>query len=213
MTTTIYVVRHGTTVWNVEKRYQGWADIPLDTFGNRQGELLVDYFKEIPIDLGVTSPLQRASKTLDYILDGRDVPILVEPGIMEIDQGDADGKTYEEILEICPDYAYTTRNKPGQSQAPNGENSQQVEKRMVNSVTKIARENQGKTIAMVSHGFAICMLVNYIMGNSLEQTRFLIPDNVAVTKIQVDDNGAMEMEYYNDSSHIPEELIFNYEHN
>ena len=69
--TTVYLVRHGTTDWNKALRYQGRADNPLDEEGERQGACLEDYFREIPIDLGVTSPLQRARKTLMYCLKGQ----------------------------------------------------------------------------------------------------------------------------------------------
>ena len=62
--TTIYLVRHGTTEWNQQLRYQGRADNPLDEAGERQGSLLEEYFADIDVDLAVTSPLQRAKKTL-----------------------------------------------------------------------------------------------------------------------------------------------------
>ena len=212
MATTFYIVRHGTTVWNVEKRYQGWADIPLDDFGHRQGALLSDYFQDISIDVGVSSPLQRATKTLDYILNGKEVPVQIEKGLMEIDQGKADGLTYEELVKVYPDYAYTTWNTPGVAQAPQGENSGQVQKRMVQTIEQLAAAYPGKTLAMVSHGFAISMLLNYIKGIPLEKAEFMIPDNVSVSKIEVDEQGNMKIDYYNDSSHIPEELVFNYSH-
>ena len=64
--TTVYLVRHGTTAWNEALRYQGRADNPLDEAGEKQGACLEEYFRDIPIDLGVTSPVQRAVKTLQY---------------------------------------------------------------------------------------------------------------------------------------------------
>ena len=74
-------------------RYQGRADNPLDEAGERQGVLLEKYFADIDVDLGVTSPLQRAKKTLQYALASqkRPVPVIVEPMITEFDFGLADG--------------------------------------------------------------------------------------------------------------------------
>ena len=91
--TTLYLVRHGTTAWNQALRYQGQTDNPLDEIGEKQGACLEEYFKDIHIDLGVTSPLQRAVKTLEYCLATQDheVPVLVEPGVMEINFGLIDG--------------------------------------------------------------------------------------------------------------------------
>ena len=104
--TTVYLVRHGTTDWNKALRYQGRADNPLDEEGERQGACLEDYFREIPIDLGVTSPLQRAKKTLMYCLKAQDheVPVLVEPDVIEIDFGEMDGLTGEEVRERYPEF-------------------------------------------------------------------------------------------------------------
>ena len=99
--TTIYLIRHGTTAWNQQLRYQGRADNPLDEAGERQGALLENYFSEIDLDLGVTSPLQRAKKTLEYALASQKhpVPVIVVPGVTEIDFGEVDGLTREEIRE------------------------------------------------------------------------------------------------------------------
>ena len=104
--TTVYLVRHGTTAWNQALRYQGRADNPLDEIGERQGACLESYFKDIHIDLGVTSPLQRAVKTLEYCLASQDheVPVLIEPDVIEIDFGVIDGWTKEEIEAAYPEF-------------------------------------------------------------------------------------------------------------
>ena len=102
--TRFYLVRHGTTAWNQQLRYQGRADNPLDEAGERQGSLLRQYFEDIPVDLGVTSPLCRAVKTLEYALSSqkKPVPVIVEPDVTELDFGKADGLTKEEISEQFP---------------------------------------------------------------------------------------------------------------
>ncbi len=55
--TTLYLVRHGTTDLNVKMCFQGALDIPLNALGLAQGDRLYHYFKEIPIDVAVSSPL------------------------------------------------------------------------------------------------------------------------------------------------------------
>ena len=61
--TTVYLVRHGETNGNLEQRFQGTKDYPLNAQGSRQGELLGSALREYPIDIIYTSPLSRAYET------------------------------------------------------------------------------------------------------------------------------------------------------
>ena len=65
--TRIILVRHGETTWNVEGRYQGQEDTPLSQRGLQQGQLLAEGLRNIPIDLCISSPLQRSYQTLSLI--------------------------------------------------------------------------------------------------------------------------------------------------
>ena len=71
----LYIIRHGETSWNVQRRLQGASDTDLNengiTLAKRTGEAL----KEIPFDLCFTSPLKRAKMTAELILAGRNIPI------------------------------------------------------------------------------------------------------------------------------------------
>ena len=212
--TTVYLVRHGTTDWNKALRYQGRADNPLDEEGERQGACLEDYFREIPIDLGVTSPLQRAKKTLMYCLKAQDheVPVLVEPDVIEIDFGEMDGLTGEEVRERYPEFyrMYVLDEDRGHSQAPGGESLVQVYNRMRDAVLRIAKTHKGETIVIASHGTAIQTFLNYAYGiPAAEMKRFLLY-NVSVSCIEISEDGRAEVKYIGDKHHVPEELQFSY---
>ena len=163
--TTLYLVRHGTTAWNQALRYQGQTDNPLDEIGERQGACLEEYFKDIHVDLGVTSPLQRAVKTLEYSLATQDheVPVLVEPGIMEINFGLIDGWTKEEIEAKYPEFyrMYVLNEDRGHARAPGGETMIEVYERVSEAIMRIVREHRGETIVIASHGTAIQTFLNY----------------------------------------------------
>ena len=58
-TTTLFLVRHGTTALNDRNIFQGAIDEPLNALGLSQSQLLTEYFKDIPIDLAISSPLTR----------------------------------------------------------------------------------------------------------------------------------------------------------
>ena len=152
--TTVYLVRHGTTAWNQALRYQGRADNPLDEAGEKQGACLKDYFKEIPVDLGVTSPLQRARKTLQYCLETQDhpVPVIVDPSVTEMDFGKVDGLTKEEIKAAYPEFyrMYVRNEDRGHAEAPGGESLVQVYERMRDGVLRIVSRHPGETIVIAA---------------------------------------------------------------
>ena len=213
-TTRVYLVRHGTTEWNQQLRYQGQTDNPLDEAGEKQGACLENYFRDIHVDLGVTSPLQRAVKTLEYSLASQDheVPVLVEPGVMEINFGAIDGWTQEEIKAGYPEFyrMYVLNEDRGHAQAPGGESMIQVYNRVTEAVMRIAREHRGENIVIASHGTAIQTFLNYASGIPAEKMDRFLLYNVSVSCAEIDENDNVRLLYYGDKHHVPEELQFSY---
>ena len=95
----IFIVRHGQTEWNKEKRLQGTADIELNDNGRdvaiKTGKALMD----TPIDIIYSSPLKRARETAELIRNGRDIEIITDPRIKELNFGSMEGKRYEELIK------------------------------------------------------------------------------------------------------------------
>ena len=87
----LYIVRHGETDWNRMKKVQGHTDIPLNDYGRHLAEETAEGMKEIPLDLGYTSPLKRARETAEIILAGRNIPLIDEERIKEIGFGRYEG--------------------------------------------------------------------------------------------------------------------------
>ena len=212
--TTIYLIRHGTTAWNQQLRYQGRADNPLDEAGERQGALLENYFSDIDVDLGVTSPLQRAKKTLEYALASQKhpVPVIVVPGVTEIDFGEVDGLTREEIREKDPEFyrQYILNVDRGHSKAPGGESLKQVYCRMRDTILEIAREHQGETIVIASHGTAIQSFLNFASGIPWQEMKHFLLYNVSVSCVEIDPDGTPHIVFVGDRHHVPEDLAFCY---
>ena len=212
--TTIYLVRHGTTEWNQQLRYQGRADNPLDEAGESQGSLLEEYFADIDVDLAVTSPLQRAKKTLEYCLAAQKhpVPVLVDPSVIEFDFGDADGMTKEQLRQTYPEFyrMYVLNEDRGHSAAPGGESLAQVYCRMRDSILRIAREHQGSTIVIASHGTAIQTFLNFASGIPWQEMKHFLLYNVSVSCVEIEPDGSPHVIFIGDRSHIPEDLAFCY---
>ena len=212
--TRFYLVRHGTTAWNQQLRYQGRADNPLDEAGERQGSLLRQYFEDIPVDLGVTSPLCRAVKTLEYALSSqkKSVPVIVEPDLTELDFGKADGLTKEEISEQFPIFyrMYCLDRDRGHSHAPGGESLVQVYNRMRDAILKIASQHPGETVLISSHGTAIQTFLNFSYGIPAEDMKRINLYNVSVSCVEISPDGKPEVIFVGDKHHVPEDLQFCY---
>ncbi len=213
MPTTVYLVRHGTTDYNVACRWQGVIDAPLNALGEKQGALLTDYFKGIPIDVGATSPLVRARQTLAYVLAGqrRDVPVVVDPGLKEIDFGIVEGRRMQEVNVFFPGFAAAAKDAPGKLQSPGGESGAQVYRRVRDAVLGIVRRYPGKTIAVASHGFAIQTWLNYAAGIPAAAMREWVLANVAVSKFTFDEDLNVTVDYVGDAHHLVPALQYSFD--
>ena len=78
----LYIIRHGETSWNKEKKLQGRKDIMLDADGIRLAELTGEGMKNIDFDLVISSPLMRARQTAELVLAGREIPMITDKRII-----------------------------------------------------------------------------------------------------------------------------------
>jgi len=99
----LYITRHGETQWNTQKRLQGWMNSPLTERGIAQGKMLHEAVKMSNIEKISTSPSERAAKTA--LAAKGPLPLEVEflEELKEMNMGDWEGKTLEEIIAKEPD--------------------------------------------------------------------------------------------------------------
>ena len=108
----LYVIRHGETKWNADGRLQGCADIPLNENGRELARITGEALKEVPFDLIITSPLQRARETGALVAEpseryyGRKIPVILDDRIREIDWGSWEGLGCTERNYEIPDENY-----------------------------------------------------------------------------------------------------------
>jgi uncharacterized phosphatase len=105
MTSEIVLIRHGETDWNVDRRYQGTSDRPLNEQGFRQAEALAETMRGEEWDAIVSSPLKRAWDTalsLARTLGMNDDLLIPDPRLMERSYGVAEGHTLAEREQLFP---------------------------------------------------------------------------------------------------------------
>ena len=156
--TAIILIRHGETDWNVEGRYQGQADPPLNHRGIEQARLLAKKLEENGIDLMYSSPLKRAQQTANIICNALKVPLNLEPGLMEINQGDWQTRLRSEIEELYPEVFSKWETEPWNVTPPNGEHLTQVQTRVNAAVANIIGNHPHQKVGVVTHRIPIALI-------------------------------------------------------
>ncbi|MEI6777731.1 MAG: histidine phosphatase family protein [Chloroflexales bacterium] len=160
MTSTIYLIRHGETDWNLAGRWQGHADVPLNDLGLRQARLLAQRIQseQISFDAIYSSDLARAYQTAWELGAAVRVPVQLYPPLREIDLGTWSGMHYDEIRERFPIEAKLLEQ--GQDiPRGGGETLFALRRRVVEALEAIIAHRDGETIALVTHGGCIRMLL------------------------------------------------------
>jgi len=177
MVTRLFLIRHGVTEWNKQKRYCGCKDVSLSREGRRQAVKLRKRLrlenhglpsnrqshKDISFDRIYCSDRKRALQT-EKILFGKTSFKEVE-SLREIDFGVLEGLRHNEIMKKYPEAYREWLADPYKGRIPKAETMQVFKKRVMGVINKIIRLNRGKTVAVVCHGGVIGMFVSTILKN------------------------------------------------
>ena len=186
----LYIVRHGETDWNRQKKVQGHTDIPLNEYGRHLAEETAEGMKDIPIDIGYTSPLKRARETAEIILKERNIPLLDEPRIQEIGFGIYDGiHTGTQEKEPGSDEFNLFFTDTASYIPPEGaESVEELYERTGQFLEELCgrRELEDKNILISTHGAAMTALLNRIKGNVTVAGFWKdeVPPNCSVTMVE-----------------------------
>lgn len=175
---TLILVRHGLTDWNIEGRYQGRLDIPLNPAGRAQAEALKAQLKNIRFDSVYSSPLRRALETAEIIEPVR--PIIRDERLAEIHHGNWQGKTQDEIARRWPREWQIWNTDPDKFTPPGGETAAQVRSR----VNAFIEEMQGNSVLCISHGVVIQTFLSAVSGTSIPAN--YVPSNGSLHTLAID---------------------------
>ncbi len=160
----LYIVRHGETEFNLQNRYAGSTDIPLNDRGVQQAMQLSLDLKGIHFDNIVSSPMLRARQTADIINHGRNLPLKIIDGFSEINMGVYEGLTREEARLRHPQ-TWERLSARGIDDAPEGgETIRQCNERVMAALSELIREAEGKAVLLVCHGFVSRLINRHFNG-------------------------------------------------
>lgn len=194
-------MRHGQTSWNLEKRTQGGKDSDLTALGIRQAESLRKKFQKIKLDSIYTSPLKRAYTTAQMVAKDQNLNCIPDDRLVEMNFGDWEGLTHEEIRKFYPEEFKIWRMEPHMAVIPNGETISAVQERMVAFLNDIIIQSNDDNILVVSHSATIKLLLLHILSMNLNHYYNLQQDNCAINLVTFKPYGPVLVKY-NDICHM-----------
>lgn len=199
---TFIIVRHGETDYNKEHRVQGQINSTLTKQGLEQARAVTEFLAEnYSIDAIYSSDLDRAINTAKPLAERLEKPIHPTKELRELHLGLWQGLLYEEAVERFPETARKRKEDPGNTTYEEGESYRDLMQRATAEMERIAKENEGKTVAVFSHGGTIRAILCAWMGIPIKEVLTIpaIP-NTAVN-VATYDNGKVEFLLQNSVEH------------
>jgi broad specificity phosphatase PhoE len=213
VTRRLLLVRHGVTTWNREGRFQGHRDPPLDAAGELEARLLADRLvaeEPDPIRI-VTSPLQRAAATAALLASalqraGRPPQVTSDPRLVEIGQGQWEGRTHAELMVSDPVRYAAWRSNRGATQPPGAESIEAARLRVGAALDELMGEGSNgdaQLVCLVSHGGILRLAGGHLLGLALPRAWALDVDNASLSRlIRLASSDGWRIEAWNDTGHL-----------
>lgn len=150
--TRVFLIRHGEPAEAIRGRCYGRLDVGLSREGQRQLQIVSQRLQDEPMRAVYASPRKRTIQSGQIIAQRHMCPVTIEERLCEIDFGDFEGRTYDEVSQAYPEIYRQWMETPTHVQFPNGESFRQMQARVLEAAREICARHRGETIAIVSHG-------------------------------------------------------------
>jgi broad specificity phosphatase PhoE len=207
----LYLVRHGETHSNRERRFQGQLDVPLSPAGQAQAEALGRWLADRPAPFGAlySSDLRRAAQTAETVAAHLGLTPILAPALREIDCGEWQGLTGAEIEARFPGGLQTWNDQPDAFCLPGGESVRDLERRIVAFYQDSVAPQRGDAVVLISHGLALSVLIAALLDWDLVEAwreRRAGMANTGVTILTRDPaQGGYRLDLLNSTEHLPQD--------
>ncbi len=205
MTTRLILVRHGETDWNLEGRYQGQADVPLNERGREQARLLAERLRGERIEAIYASDLSRAYETAKIIAEALGQEVKTLKSLREVDTGVWMGLTFQEVESRYPEHLREWRADPLEVKRLKGESYLELFERTKTAIREVVEAHPDQTVLIVGHGGNMKCIVLDALGVGANcaigmASRFAA-DNASLHILQYGGNRGL-IETINDTCHL-----------
>lgn len=179
----LYILRHGRTDWNAQRRLQGRTDIEL----NKEGEEMAlekGRERQFSFDICFSSPLKRAVRTAELYLTGSQTPILTDDRLCEMSFGQYEGMTVDDNFDKLPISVFF--RDPLSYRADRGAES--VEELFSRTRAFIDEEilprlKASENILIVGHGAMNCAIISQFRGYEIKDMWKEFPQNCQLLRL------------------------------
>lgn len=174
MNSTLVIVRHGQSAWNLENRFTGWVDVDITEKGEAEAKAAAEKLNGMKFDYAFTSGLKRAQRTLDIILKGigqGDLHVEKNEALNERHYGDLQGANKAETAEKYGDEQVHIWRRSFDIAPPNGESLKDTLDRVLPYFEKeiVPLLKSGKNVIISAHGNSLRALIMYLEKLSPEE--------------------------------------------
>jgi probable phosphoglycerate mutase len=180
----LYLVRHGQSLFNAERRIQGQFDVRLSPFGERQSLALAAAFRSLPVDAIYASPLSRAMQTAEPIAAALDLKVQTDDRLKEINAGIFQGVPWAEIEKESPDAAARWREQDPDFVIPGGESRRALGERGRAALEAIHATGHRQAV-VVAHGGVLAAALKSLLEIPIETNPFSFY-NASISKLSWD---------------------------
>ncbi len=158
----IYITRHGETEWNTQRRMQGHNNSPLTELGIQQAGWLAERLKDVPLDIVLCSPLNRAMHTAQILVGDRHIEIKPHNALKEIYLGSWEGQRVEDIQKMYPVAHHHFWHAPHEYVPLDGESYPMLQARLSSFLRNELSHYKDKNVLIVTHAVTIKTIVNLV---------------------------------------------------
>lgn len=179
----VYLVRHGETVWNAERRIQGQSDSPLTEKGEQQAHQVGERVKHLGITHVIASDLGRTQRTAEIIADACGCTVTLEPRLRELNMGVLEKRPLDGLTEEEERWRSTLVDGTEDGRIPQGESMAEMAARMHAALNACLALPAGSRPLLVSHGMALGVLISTILGLPAHAERRLRLRNCSISRV------------------------------
>lgn len=204
--TKIYLIRHAEAEGNYYRRIHGQYNSKITSRGYLQIDALAERFRDIHIDALYSSDLTRTMETSKAITKYHDLTLVPDKRLREIYMGCWEDLPWGNAAYDAPEQMLLFANDPDNWMVEGAESFAHLQERVSSTVRELAAKHDGQTIAIVSHGMAIRSIICGILGIPSERIHEVLHGDNTCVALLCAENGELSVEYYNDNSHLNDEL-------
>ncbi len=198
---TLYIVRHGQTVDNLENRIQGHTDSPLTDLGVRQAEAVAERLSDESFTAIYSSDLGRAVRTAEIIASRHKLLVKTIPLVREIYLGIAQGLTASEFAAQYPEEYRLWSTRSVANRPPGAESIEDLTARCAEFIEFVLREHPGGgKIAVIGHSGSQRGLICAALGMPVSYYPSLGVANAALSIVELGERRVLRL--YNDTCHL-----------